>query len=68
MRSPNVVLPTERIMERIWGFDSEAEINVVWVHISNLRKRIRAIGSQTLIRANRGMGYMMMIPEEVPRG
>ncbi len=68
MRSPNVVLPTERIMERIWGWDSDAEINVVWVHISNLRKRIRAIGSQTLIRANRGMGYMMMIPEEVPRG
>ena len=44
LRSPQVVLPADRIMERVWGWDSEAEINVVWVHISNLQK-LRSIGS-----------------------
>ncbi|MGN0563315.1 MAG: response regulator transcription factor [Candidatus Heritagella sp.] len=59
MRSPRVVLSAERIMERVWGWEAEAEINVVWVHISNLRKRIKAIGSRVSIRANRGLGYSL---------
>ena len=59
MRTPRVVLSAERIMERVWGWDSEAEINVVWVHISNLRKKIKALGSRVSIRANRGLGYSL---------
>lgn len=38
LRNPRQVFSAERIMERIWGWDNEAEINVVWVNISNLRK------------------------------
>lgn len=59
MRSPRVVLSAERIMERIWGWDSEAEINVVWVHISNLRKKLKSVGSMVEIRASRGLGYFL---------
>ena len=59
MRSPGIVFSADRIMERIWGWDSEAEINVVWVHISNLRKKLRAIGSAVSIYANRGLGYVL---------
>lgn len=59
MRSPRMVFSADRIMEKLWGWDSEAEINVVWVHISNLRKKLRQIGSRTVIRANRGLGYAM---------
>lgn len=59
MRSPQVILSAERIMERVWGWDAEAEINVVWVHISNLRKKLAAIGSSVVIRANRGLGYSL---------
>ena len=59
MRSPKVVLSADRIMERVWGWDSDAEINVVWVHISNLRKKIKSIGSGVTITANRGMGYLL---------
>lgn len=59
MRSPNTVLSADRIMERVWGWDSDAEINVVWVHISNLRKKLKSIGSGVTIRANRGLGYML---------
>ena len=59
LRAPQVVLSAERILERVWGWDSDAEINVVWVHISNLRKKLRAIGSTVTIRANRGLGYVL---------
>ncbi len=60
LRSPRVILSAERIMERVWGWDSEAEVNVVWVHISNLRKKLRTIGSQVSIRASRGLGYALV--------
>ena len=59
MRHPRVVFSADRIMERVWGWESEAEINVVWVHISNLRKKLKSIGSAVTIRASRGMGYML---------
>lgn len=59
MRSPNVVFSADKIMECVWGWDSEAEINVVWVHISNLRKKLKAIGSEVSIVASRGIGYML---------
>lgn len=63
LRSPRIVFSADRLMERIWGWDSEAEINVVWVHISNLRKKLKSIGSRITIRANRGLGYLL---EEEP--
>ncbi len=59
MRSPNVVFSADKIMECVWGWDSEAEINVVWVHISNLRKKLKAIDSEVSIVASRGIGYML---------
>lgn len=59
MRSPKVVFSADRLMERIWGWDSDAEINVVWVHISNLRKKLKSIGSSVSICASRGLGYML---------
>ena len=59
MRSPNVVFSADKIMERVWGWDSDAEINVIWVHISNLRKKLRSIGSKITIRAMRGLGYAL---------
>ena len=59
MRSPNVVFSADKIMERVWGWDSDAEINVIWVHISNLRKKLRSIGSEITVRAVRGLGYAL---------
>ena len=63
MRSPRQVFSAERIMEKVWGWDAEAEINVVWVNISNLRKRLKTIGSRVELRANRGLGYALEDPE-----
>lgn len=59
LRSPKIVFSAERIMERVWGYESESEINVVWVHISNLRKKLKAVGSCVTIDANRGLGYVL---------
>ena len=59
LRSPKQVFSAERIMEKVWGWDNEAEINVVWVNISNLRKKLKAIGSTAAIHANRGLGYLL---------
>ena len=63
LRHPRQVFSAERIMEHIWGWDNEAEINVVWVNISNLRKKLRSLGSRLTLRANRGLGYVL---EEEP--
>ena len=56
---PRAVHSVERIMERIWGWDSEAEINVVWVNISLLRKQLRELGAHVEIKATRGAGYSL---------
>ena len=59
MRDPQVVFSADRIMERVWGWDSDAEINVVWVHISNLRKKLKSVGSAVTVNAIRGLGYQL---------
>ena len=59
MRQPKVLISADKLIERIWGWESDAEVNVVWVHISNLRKKLSSIGSDVTIKAVRGMGYML---------
>lgn len=57
----NLVLSKEVIMDRIWGLESEAEINVVWVNISSLRKKLQQIESKLIITAQRGLGYKLEV-------
>lgn len=59
MRSPKRLVPTERLFAHIWGYDSEAEINVVWVYISYLRKKLAALGANIEIKATRNAGYTL---------
>ena len=59
MLSPPTLISTERFMEKIWGYDSEAEINVVWVYISYLRKKLLALGANVQIKATRNVGYSL---------
>ena len=60
MLSPEQVISTELFMEKIWGLDSDAELNVVWVYISNLRKKLKSIGSNVQIKAARSLGYCLL--------
>ena len=59
MSDPQRLISTERLMERIWGYDSEAEINVVWVYISYLRKKLSALQANIQIKATRNAGYSL---------
>lgn len=52
-------LSSERLMEKIWGYDSEAEINVVWVHLSFLRKKLSNINANVEIKVARNIGYCL---------
>lgn len=53
------VITREQIVEKIWGYDSNAEYNSAEVYISFLRKKITYIQSNAQIRAVRGIGYTM---------
>ena len=46
-------------MEKIWGYDSDADISVVWVYLSGLRKKLGQLGARVQIRAARGVGYSL---------
>ena len=59
LNNPRHLISTEQFMERIWGQDSDAEINVVWVYISYLRKKLAALGADIQIKATRNAGYSL---------
>ena len=61
MRNPGNVIQTEQFLERIWGYDSDSEINVVWVNISYLRKKLKALDANVQIKATRNVGYTLEI-------
>ena len=61
LANPSQIISTERFMEKIWGFDSDADIQVVWVYISYLRKRLKAMGANVVIRAKRNQGYFVEV-------
>lgn len=59
MVSPGQVISVDQFMDKIWGYDSDAELNVVWVYISYLRKKLSGLGSKVSIKATRGLGYSL---------
>ena len=59
MCNPRNLISTERFLEKIWGYDNEAEINVVWVYISYLRKKLAALHGNIQIKAQRNAGYYL---------
>lgn len=59
MSNPHRLIPTERFLEKIWGYDSDAELNVVWVYISYLRKKLAALHANIEIKAARNAGYTL---------
>lgn len=57
MANPGQVISAERFMEKVWGLDSDTEMSVVWVNISNLRKKLATLGADVEIKATRNIGY-----------
>lgn len=63
MCNPRHLIPTERLMEKIWGYENNAELNVVWVYISYLRKKLEALHADIQIKAARNAGYSLEVIE-----
>ena len=59
MQAPGSIIPTERFITHLWGWDTNVDTSVVWVHISNLRKKITALGAPLEIRFVRNAGYVL---------
>ena len=59
MVNPHRIISAEMFMEKIWGYDSDAEINVVWVYISYLRKKLAALHGSIQIKSSRNAGYSL---------
>ena len=56
---PNILLSTEQIITHIWGWDASVDTSVVWVHISNIRKKLDSVGTRVAIKFQRGVGYVL---------
>ena len=59
MLNHGIYLSSEDLLEKVWGYDTDADIGAVWVYISYLRKRIAAVGSGVKITAKRNIGYTL---------
>ena len=59
LRNPSQLLPKETLLERVWGFESEAEYNNLSVYLTFLRRKITFIGANVEIKASRGLGYAL---------
>ena len=59
MANPGTLISAEQFMDKIWGYDTDVEMNVVWVYLSYLRKKLHALQAPVSIRAVRGLGYKL---------
>ena len=61
VRHPGYVFSADHLMDKIWGYDSESDIDVVWTHIGFVRKKLRSIGADVEIKTIRGAGYALEV-------
>lgn len=59
MMHPRLSFSADVLLERVWGYDSSAEVDTVWVYISYLRKKLNLLGANIEIRSKRGLGYSL---------
>ncbi len=59
MSNPHCLISAEKFMEKIWGFDTEAEISIIWIYISYLRKKLSSLGADIQIKTSRNAGYSL---------
>ncbi len=63
MRNRGRVFSTENLMDKVWGLDSDAEIDVVWTYIGFLRKKLKQLCADIEIKTIRGAGYALEVTE-----
>lgn len=63
MLNKGIYLSTEDLLTKVWGYETDADIGVVWVYISYLRKRLTALNANVKIKAMRNIGYTLEVEE-----
>lgn len=61
MERPGCVVSPGQLLSHVWGWDSPVKVSVVWVHVSNLRKKLEKLGAAASIRFLRGAGYVLEV-------
>ena len=64
MQQPGMIIPSERFITHLWGWDTSVDTSVIWVHISNLRKKISAVNAPAEIRFIRNAGYVLEVKND----
>lgn len=64
MSNPKILVSADTLMERIWGYDSDSEINVVWAYISYLRKKLKNLNANFTIKSSRNSGYSLELTDD----
>ena len=59
MERPGFIVTAGACISHVWGWDSEVDVSVIWVHISNIRKKLAALRAPFHIRFVRGAGYVL---------
>ena len=59
MQNPNAIVTVEQLITHIWGWDTNVDTSVVWVHISNIRKKLEVLSAPVAIKFVRNAGYML---------
>ena len=62
--NPGRVFDTEKIYENTGGYDSDAELNVVWVYISYLRKKLNMLNAGVRLKVVRNAGYLLEVSHD----
>ena len=61
MLNKGIYLSTDDLLTRVWGYETDAELGIVWVYISYLRKKLAAMNANIEITAKRNIGYMLQL-------
>jgi len=64
MTNQNQYISVDHLFEKIWGFDNESDMSVVWVNISNIRKKLRKLKADVEVEAKRNIGYRLVIKND----
>jgi len=59
MLTPSNIIPADTFMDKIWGYDTDSDISVVWVYISYLRKKLAKMEADVEIKVTRNVGYSL---------
>ena len=59
MQHPSMIVTAEQLITHIWGWNTDVDTSVLWVHISNIRKKLDALSVPVAIRFARNAGYVL---------